>query len=144
MKGTCNCGAITFTLEGELPGLYQCHCSLCRKQSGTASNAATIVATEKFKWLSGESSITKWQKDTGFSSHFCMTCGSPVPNPLMNAKYMWIPVGLVDGVISKTVAHLCCSSKAPWDKFDRSEKQFDNMPDDLADFINHLQSSDHT
>ena len=30
MQGKCLCGGVRFTLSGEIPNLYQCHCSLCR------------------------------------------------------------------------------------------------------------------
>ncbi|WP_458358993.1 GFA family protein, partial [Vibrio parahaemolyticus] len=29
MKGNCLCGEVSFELSGELPPIYQCHCSLC-------------------------------------------------------------------------------------------------------------------
>ncbi|MGL1066984.1 GFA family protein, partial [Vibrio vulnificus] len=30
LKGNCLCGEVSFELSGELPPIYQCHCSLCR------------------------------------------------------------------------------------------------------------------
>ncbi len=47
MHGQCLCGAVKFEILGPLPKLYQCHCSLCRKQSGSASNPERIFAIEK-------------------------------------------------------------------------------------------------
>lgn len=80
MKGVCNCGAVSFTVTGTMPRMYQCHCSLCQKQSGSASNASTIVKLSNFKWTSGTDSIKQWKKESGFNSHFCHNCGSPTPN----------------------------------------------------------------
>ncbi len=54
MRGKRLCEAVEFEILGEVPGLYQCHCSLCRKQGGSTSNTATIVANNKFRWLKGE------------------------------------------------------------------------------------------
>ncbi|TOP03723.1 aldehyde-activating protein, partial [Vibrio parahaemolyticus] len=48
------CGEVSFELSGELPPIYQCHCSLCRKISGSSSNSALIVKASSFKWRSGE------------------------------------------------------------------------------------------
>ena len=42
MKGECLCGEVAFTIDGELPNFYQCHCSLCRKATGAAANAAPL------------------------------------------------------------------------------------------------------
>jgi hypothetical protein len=43
MKGECLCGDVEFEIKGDLPNLYQCHCSLCRKVTG--SSAATYLAS---------------------------------------------------------------------------------------------------
>ena len=87
MIGKCNCGSVSFEVTGNAPALYHCYCTLCQKQGGTAYNAATIVFSKIFTWLSGEPSVQKWKKDTGFSSHFCNACGSPVPNTFKD-KYV--------------------------------------------------------
>lgn len=139
-KGHCLCGSVQFTISGKLPNLYQCHCSLCRRQSGAASNAATIVPVDQFAWTAGESLIKAWQKTSGMSSHFCSECGSPVPNTLSSDNaLMWIPVGLLDGVESKVVAHLYCDSKASWDdSVQAKDRCFSVLPDDLADFVDFL------
>jgi hypothetical protein len=78
--------------------------------------AAAIISAEKFRWLSGTELVSSWKKDTGFRSDFCSRCGSPVPNPLRNIPYVWVPAGLLEnGGELEIVAHLCVSSKATWD-----------------------------
>ncbi len=136
MIGQCLCTSVQFEVHGKLPNLYQCHCSLCRRQSGAASNAATIIPLDQFSWTAGESHIHVWRKPSGLSSHFCRECGSPVPNALSSdSSLMWIPVGLLDGVESEVVAHLCCDSKADWDNsLDVGARCFPEMPDDLREF----------
>ena len=142
-KGHCLCGSVQFTVNGKLPNLYQCHCSLCRRQSGAASNAATIVPMEQFAWTAGENLIKTWQKPSGMSSHFCGECGSPVPNALSgNSALVWIPVGLLDEVESKVVAHLCCDSRAAWDdSVEAGVTCYPSMPDDLNVFVSSLKGS---
>src|SRR5689334_20055194 len=96
ITGQCLCGAVSFEADARGPGLYRCHCSLCRRQSGGASNAATIVPLASFRWLSGEQLIRSWVKSTGFRSDFCSTCGSPVPNRLRDGDHVWVPAGLLE------------------------------------------------
>ncbi|MFT7305551.1 MAG: hypothetical protein ACI9P7_000811 [Candidatus Azotimanducaceae bacterium] len=142
MKGSCNCGAVSFEVSGNLPLIYKCQCSLCRKQGGGTSNAATIVEFSKLDWLTGVDSISKWKKQTGFSSDFCKVCGSPVPNPIVDAKYMWIPMGLIDDAVSASVAALIfCDSKATWDETNSSLVSFSAMPEDMEEFISQLNSN---
>ncbi|WP_221797169.1 GFA family protein [Oceanobacter mangrovi] len=139
--GQCNCGAVRFEIRGRLPGMYQCHCSLCRRQSGAGSNAATIVRREDFDWLAGLDSISQWRKPSGFQSHFCNVCGCPVPNPFMAEKYLWIPVGLLDGAHSEIVAHVQLESRADWDVVTDAPTMLPHMPENIDDFIEYLYAS---
>ena len=115
MKGRCNCGSVEIEISGQLPSLYKCFCTLCQKQGGAASNAATIVRREALNWISADDQIMRWKKSTGFSSDFCKTCGSPVPN-LFRDKYYWVPMGLFDSSLSAAiVAHLHLDNKPAWE-----------------------------
>lgn len=135
MRGQCLCGQVGFEILGRLPKLYQCHCSLCRKQGGSSSNSATIVAAEAFRWLRGTDGIGSWIKDSGFRSDFCSHCGSPVPNPLGNARYFWVPAGLLDDDSQLEVAvHLHVASRAAWDPLAAPTVSHQTMPG-LAELI---------
>jgi hypothetical protein len=143
MKGICNCGAVSFTISGSLPAMYQCHCKLCQKQSGATANASTMVKLEQFEWSSGLEAISQWKKESGFSSHFCKNCGSPVPNPFRK-QYMWIPAGLISETQSNIVAHICLNDKQDWDSPITAKRNYQNMPDDIAEFIDFLYSESQT
>lgn len=130
MYGSCLCAQIRFELVGPRPKLYQCHCSLCRRQGGSASNTATIVEEKQFRWLSGQALISSWVKDSGFRSDFCACCGAPVPNPIRNSSYVWIPAGLLDDDATMEVcAHLFVASKASWDLIASPGAQYETMPE---------------
>nr|WP_087025114.1 GFA family protein [Thaumasiovibrio subtropicus] len=110
------CGAVTFQLTGDLPSIYQCHCSLCRKVSGSSSNSALIVARSHFQWRSGENQIKSFATPSGFKSEFCCHCGSPVPNLSADGQSYWVPAGLMSEPISTQVsAHVYVDSRANWD-----------------------------
>jgi len=141
MKGSCNCEKVSFEVSNDVSGLYQCHCKLCQKQSGSTSNTACIIKESDFLWLSGENFITQWKKDSGFTSHFCSQCGCPVPNRLRESNFYWIPMGLVENFDIKIVAHLCCSSKASWDLIQNDANKYDDMPNDFDSFIRSFQKS---
>ena len=129
MIGKCLCGTVSFQLTGDVPNLYQCHCSMCRKVTGSASNTATFVDPQQFKWLSGENYINSFVKDTGYRSDFFCTCGSPVPNKLRDTELYWVPAGLLeDSEGSEVVIHLHSGSKARWDRIDSCAQQYAEMP----------------
>lgn len=128
--GECLCGAVQFSIEGVVPNLYQCHCSQCRKQGGSASNTATIVHEQQFSWTSGDNLVNQYKDRTGFNSHFCSVCGSPVPNRLGNQALIWIPAGLLnDSSDLEVTVHLYTASRAHWDNIQGSAHQYNEMPD---------------
>lgn len=130
MNGKCLCGKVEFEIHGSVPDLYQCHCSLCRKLSGSMSDTATFLDKKQFSWVKGESNIDSYKTETGYRSDFCRTCGSTVPHLMSNGDQFWIPAGLLDGTEdSHVVAHLFVGSKATWDKICNNGEQFEKMPD---------------
>jgi hypothetical protein len=136
--GKCLCGAIEFEIDAPYPALYQCHCSLCRKQGGSVSNTGMIVATDKFRWLAGESPITEWTRTSGFRSYFCSRCGAPVPNPLRDTGYIWVPSGLLEGdELLEIRAQLYVGSRANWDVAPGPGKPFGEAPD-LSELVRFL------
>lgn len=133
MKGKCLCGAVEFELDGEIPNLYQCHCSLCRKVTGSSANAAFRIGAGQLRWISGKQGVSEYVTADGFKSHFCGRCGSPLPNLTANDSAYWVPVGLLeDDAGLELVAHLFVGSRAAWDRVADGVKQFDEMPDSEA------------
>src|SRR3546814_8206690 len=57
IKGSCLCGRIAFAIDGKIGPIGQCHCSKCRKLSGTDGNAVFYTAVQSFRWLSGENDV---------------------------------------------------------------------------------------
>ena len=129
MRGQCLCGEVEFVVTGTLPHIYQCHCSLCRKATGSAANAALIVPSENFQWVCGQDRITSYA-GMDYRSDFCSKCGSPLPNPLGGRAEYWIPVGLLeDNTSLEIAAHLHVGSKASWDAVASSGVQYQEAPD---------------
>lgn len=66
--GRCLCGQVNFSIQQKI---HHCHCILCRKQSGTGTNAATLVLQQNFNWESAKNTVHTYKKDSGFTSSFC-------------------------------------------------------------------------
>ncbi|MCP4876654.1 MAG: GFA family protein [Gammaproteobacteria bacterium] len=130
MKGKCLCGLIEFDLKEDIPNLYQCHCSLCRKVTGSSANAAFRISADQLLWKNGVEQIREFITETGFKSHFCNNCGSPLPNLTANDSAYWVPVGLLEDSEELTlVAHLFIDSRAKWDVVADTGEHFAEMPD---------------
>lgn len=125
-RGSCNCGAVIFEINRELTDVYACHCSICRKWSGTHGAAVCVVPNEDFLWVRGQDLAVSWQKPgADWSSHFCPTCGSALPGPNDGGR-MFIPVGLLDQGADhlRVAAHIWVGSKASWDEIGDEAEQF--------------------
>lgn len=116
-RGSCFCGAVNYEISGNL-GIFQyCHCSRCRKFTGSAHAANIFVAPEQFRWLLGEEQVATFvPEDTRhFSTAFCKRCGSSMPWRSKQGKGVIIPAGSLDshpGIEPKQ--NVFYASRAPW------------------------------
>ena len=124
-KGECNCGAVAFEIATELPGVIVCHCSICRRATGSSGIAVMVVDNGAFRWLGGEAQVTSWKKpDADWEIWFCRTCGSPVPGRNDEAR-MFVPAGLIveGGESLEGTHHIFVDSRASWDEIGDAGKQ---------------------
>ncbi|MFO7303881.1 MAG: GFA family protein [Gammaproteobacteria bacterium] len=75
--GGCLCGSVRYEIRGELGLSYYCHCSRCRKATGSAFAASALVAAKDFVVLQGEDALKSYSVN-GVHRIFCAHCGSPI------------------------------------------------------------------
>ena len=113
--GSCLCGAVRYEITGRISPIILCHCSKCRKATGSAFHSGSLCRPTKFRWASGQDRITTFSTPSGYTTHFCSTCGSPVPSPPNADGYVVLPTGALDqDPGSRAWAHIFVGSKAPW------------------------------
>jgi hypothetical protein len=80
ISGGCLCGSVRFTVVGRIVAAAYCHCSDCRRCTGSAFNISVPVDLANFKLLSGNPRGFTKSADSGnrLTRHFCPECGSPV------------------------------------------------------------------
>jgi hypothetical protein len=115
--GSCLCKEVTFELVGEFEKFFFCHCSRCRKQTGSAHGANLFAKNAEFQWLSGKESVQTYQyPNSRFAKSFCKNCGSAVPSLRPN-NMMVVPAGSLDcDVDFAPTGHIHMASKANWDE----------------------------
>ncbi len=118
IKGSCLCGNVTYESTAEPIMIAACHCTHCRKQSGSAFSVNIGVPADSVT-LSGDS--LKTYTDMGASGKnilrkFCGDCGSPILSYVTAADGLYfIKVGSLDD--SSWVvpgAEIWCDSKVNW------------------------------
>ncbi len=125
IQGSCLCGGVRFEITGNVSAIGQCHCSLCRKVSGTASNSALLTARASLRWTQGEELTQIYTRPTSWTTAFCRVCGSPLPRPDPNGKLFWVPAGLLDDDPGTRVEqHIYVGSKAAWDEIAGTAPQY--------------------
>lgn len=125
IAGQCNCGSIHFEIRSQPSGVYVCHCSICRRSTGSNGIAVVLVSNDDFQWTRGQENVAMWTKpDSAWETWFCKVCGSRVPGRNDPAR-MFVPAGLLadGGNALKVIHHIWVGSKAEWDEIGDQGKQ---------------------
>jgi len=124
----CNCGAVAFAIEPPLSEIFVCHCSICRRFTGSGGIPVVIVENSRFRWLQGRDHVRLWSKpDADWEANFCAICGSSLPGRNDDER-TFVPAGLLPPDIETLTVghHIFVGSKAPWDEIGDNGKQHEN------------------
>lgn len=128
--GSCLCGQVRFEVHGRFENFFLCHCTYCRKDSGSAHGANLFSTTATLHWLAGEARVTHFQLPASrHARSFCSTCGSALPYLAANATLLVVPAGSLDSPLSQRPnAHLFNASRADWDAALENLPVFETFP----------------
>jgi hypothetical protein len=126
-SGQCLCGAVKVEIRGGISDIIHCHCSLCRKSSGTAYATNGFVLTAEFSVIQGKELLNTFSLKQGRQRHFCSCCGCPVySSSAADPSRVRIRLGILDSDITeRPVSHNFVSSKASWDNLDAELPRYD-------------------
>ena len=115
--GRCLCGQVKFEVSGEFEAFFLCHCSRCRKDTGSAHAANLFSSSATIEWIAGQSSIRTYRlPETLHERSFCAECGSALPGMQMEGRLLVVPAGSVDDDIDTApTAHICLADRAGWE-----------------------------
>ena len=117
VQGSCVCGAVAFRMEGPYRLFQYCHCSRCRKKTGSTNVANIFVPARQFAWERGEDKVKRFELPGAkyWCTAFCTECGSAMPWLTKNGKTMVVGAGGLDedpGV--RPTMSVFFGSRAPW------------------------------
>ena len=129
--GECLCGAVRYRLRAAPPlGMFLCHCSRCRKESGTLHGANVFFSSGELDFERGEELLTRYAlPGTRKRRWFCSICGSPMPRRTEDGGVV-LPAGSLDddGLLEPT-AHIFCASEAGWADAAAKARRFPEGPE---------------
>ncbi len=129
LTGSCLCGAVTYEAAGEPQRFFFCHCSRCRKASGSAHAANIFVQPGTLRFLTGEEQIRKFRlpEAARFANHLCGNCGARLPR--VGGDTVVIPAGSLDTEAPiAPQARIYMGSRAAWSCHGDQVPCFDQLP----------------
>ncbi|WP_024610759.1 GFA family protein [Pseudoalteromonas sp. TB64] len=114
-KGSCLCGAVTFTVNGFNEKAANCHCTMCRKFHGAAYG--TSVGVVGLNWISGIDYLKEFIALNGTIRTFCYECGSSLGFRVKGTSLSEIELAIAtfDSEIPVVIdAHIYIDNKASW------------------------------
>lgn len=132
IKGSCQCGQLTYKLNAAPKMVIACHCTECQKLSTSPFSVTAMVASNTIEF---QGKVKEWRRssDSGNvnSGVFCPDCGNRIyqfnPADPDTIKLKLKPVNLVDDSIFEPKVHVWVSEKLSWYQLPEGAKSFDKQ-----------------
>lgn len=114
LRGACLCGAVRYAVADEFLYAANCHCSNCRRTTGSAFKPFAGIERAKLTVKKGDDKLMTFGDDEGADIH-CRVCGSLLYSIVRAGAYAHVAMGtLVDAPGIRPDKHIFVGSKAPW------------------------------
>lgn len=131
IEGKCQCESIRFSLASIPFECCYCHCSICRKLTGSNFGTYGTVPKDDFKWLQGEELLSNFNQNENLQRSFCSLCGSFIKSVhKLDPANVFISIGCIETTIDdlKIEYQQFTESKAPWHRLDSGIKSHEKWP----------------
>lgn len=131
-EGGCLCGAIRYRSTAAPLRAVICHCSMCRKHSGSLALAFAHFPLDSFKWL--KAAPTRYRSSQFAERGFCSACGSTVSmHEEILADRVLITLGSLDEPGRVTPDdHVWTSARVAWFEISDDLPRFAKISDAVA------------
>lgn len=125
LTGMCLCGAVRYCVPDAFDYALICHCSDCRRATGSASKPFAGIERTHLKLTRGEDELLQFGDADACDVH-CRHCGSLLYSIVREGRFVHVTLGtLVDEPTIRPSAHIFVGSKAPWDEITDPLPQFE-------------------
>ena len=130
LRGACLCGAVQYAVPDDFEYALNCHCSQCRRSTGSAFKPLAGIRREKLRISTGADRIFIFGEENASHDVHCQMCGSLVLSIVRRGQYAHVPMGtLLDNPIIKPTMHIFVASKADWYEITDDLPQHAEFPD---------------
>ncbi len=114
LAGTCYCGVVRYEVADDFVYAMNCHCSNCRRTTGSAFKPFAGIQRDKLRVVAGEDARMIFGDEAALDAH-CSRCGSLLYSLVRDGQWVHVAMGtLVDAPAIRPRAHIFVGSKAPW------------------------------
>jgi hypothetical protein len=129
-RGSCLCGQVQYEIDNALGPIVFCHCSICRKTTGTAHQAVTRIPSASFRIVRGQEVLREFQIEPFHHRFFCSNCGSGIyARRDTKPEIVIVRLGTLDTPVDREIsAHIFVGSKASWDHIPDDAPKYEEWP----------------
>ena len=129
LRAQCYCGHVELTVEDAFVSAFYCHCSRCRRQTGSAFAALGCIEVEKFSISAGQDAVERSPSTADGHAAVCGRCHARLYAIVRAQRYVHIPLGILSDAPSiRPGSHIFVGSKAPWYTITDGLPQYDELP----------------
>lgn len=128
--GHCLCERVRYEFDSEPTDASFCHCSICRRLSGSAFASWCEVPRKSVRW-SGRDNLLSYRITDRLDTFFCRSCGTALLAEHSNwPDCAYLPMGTLDDASAIAPQyHQFTASKASWYKIHDPMPQYKQWPE---------------
>ena len=128
MRGRCLCGGVRYEITAAPLTVANCHCSMCRRQSGAAYLTYAAFPCDKVAFTAGQPK--RYRSSPEAERGHCAICGSPLTFAFdADPDTIWLAVGSIEEAdLLAPREHWYVDDKLPWVTLDDGLKQWPGAP----------------
>lgn len=113
LVGKCLCGAVHYAVADAFVYAANCHCSNCRRTTGSAFRPFAGIGCDRLRITSCGNNVMIHGDENGHDAH-CRMCGSLLYSLVRDAAFVHVAMGtLVDDPAIRPTSQVFVGSKAP-------------------------------
>jgi len=115
LTGKCLCGVVQYQVEDSFRYALNCHCSKCRRATGSAFKPFAGIKRSKLTVTEGSNWLHIFGNEVENHDARCMQCGSLLYSVVRDGRFVHVPLGtLIDTPSIRPSAHIFVGTKAAW------------------------------
>src|SRR5262245_23773417 len=106
LRGACECGAVEYRVADGFRYAANCHCSRCRRATGTAFKAFAGIRREQLEFVAGGDALLI-VGEADLHDARCAACGSLLLSVVREGEWVHVALGsLVDSPSIRPTHHI--------------------------------------